>query len=99
VLSDKSTNFVNDASGTDIDNRILGTTAPKETTLDGSRYDQATRSGQRVRVHSRRWRAGVVLPPQFGARRFDQLNEGQRVGFEEEPSAKGPRAGNVRSEG
>ena len=30
---------------------------------------------------------------------FDQLNEGQRVSFEEEPSAKGPRAGNVRSEG
>jgi cold shock CspA family protein len=30
---------------------------------------------------------------------FDQLNEGQRVNFEEEPSAKGPRAGNVRSEG
>jgi cold shock CspA family protein len=29
---------------------------------------------------------------------FDQLNEGQRVHFEEEPSAKGPRAGNVRSE-
>jgi CspA family cold shock protein len=29
---------------------------------------------------------------------FDQLNEGQRVNFEEEPSAKGPRAGNVRSE-
>jgi cold shock protein len=28
---------------------------------------------------------------------FDQLNEGQRVNFEEEPSAKGPRAGNVRS--
>ena len=26
---------------------------------------------------------------------FDQLNEGQRVSFEEEPSAKGPRAGNV----
>src|ERR1700741_4362878 len=30
---------------------------------------------------------------------FDQLNEGQRVHFEEEPSAKGPRAGSVRSEG
>jgi cold shock CspA family protein len=30
---------------------------------------------------------------------FDQLNEGQRVAFDEEPSAKGPRAGNVRSEG
>ena len=29
---------------------------------------------------------------------FDQLNEGQRVAFDEEPSAKGPRAGNVRSE-
>ena len=30
---------------------------------------------------------------------FDQLNEGQRVNFDEEPSAKGPRAGNVRGEG
>ena len=30
---------------------------------------------------------------------FDSLNEGQRVNFEEEPSAKGPRAGNVRGEG
>jgi cold shock protein len=29
---------------------------------------------------------------------FDQLNEGQRVSFEEEPSAKGPRAGNVRGQ-
>lgn len=30
---------------------------------------------------------------------FDQLNEGQRVSFDEEPSAKGPRAGNIRSDG
>jgi cold shock protein len=30
---------------------------------------------------------------------FDSLNEGQRVSFDEEPSAKGPRAGNVRGEG
>lgn len=29
---------------------------------------------------------------------FDQLTEGQRVNFDEEPSAKGPRATNVRSE-
>ncbi len=29
---------------------------------------------------------------------FESLNEGQRVSFDEEPSAKGPRAGNVRSE-
>ena len=29
---------------------------------------------------------------------FDGLNEGERVSFEEEPSAKGPRAGNVRGE-
>ena len=29
---------------------------------------------------------------------FDQLNEGERVTFDEEPSAKGPRAGNIRSE-
>src|SRR6187200_3029893 len=30
---------------------------------------------------------------------FDQLAEGQRVAFDEESSPKGPRAGNVRSEG
>ena len=29
---------------------------------------------------------------------FEQLNEGQRVSFDEEPSAKGPRAGNIRAE-
>jgi CspA family cold shock protein len=29
---------------------------------------------------------------------FEQLNEGQRVSFEEEPSQKGPRAGNIRAE-
>lgn len=29
---------------------------------------------------------------------FDQLNEGQRVSFDEEPSQKGPRAGNIRAE-
>ena len=30
---------------------------------------------------------------------FEELNEGERVSFDEEPSAKGPRAGNIRSEG
>ena len=30
---------------------------------------------------------------------FDELNEGQRVSFEEEPSQKGPRAANIRMEG
>ena len=30
---------------------------------------------------------------------FEDLREGQRVGFDEEPSDKGPRAGNVRGEG
>jgi CspA family cold shock protein len=29
---------------------------------------------------------------------FDQLNEGQRVSFDEEPSGKGPRANNIRPE-
>ena len=28
---------------------------------------------------------------------YDDLTEGQRVDFDEEPSAKGPRAGNVRA--
>ena len=28
---------------------------------------------------------------------FEQLNEGQRVSFDEEPSQKGPRAGNIRT--
>ena len=30
---------------------------------------------------------------------FEDLDEGQRVSFEEEQSAKGPRAGNVRAQG
>ena len=30
---------------------------------------------------------------------FDQLSEGQRASFDEEPSDKGPRAGNARAEG
>lgn len=30
---------------------------------------------------------------------FDDLNEGQRVTFDEEPSPKGPRAGNIRADG
>lgn len=29
---------------------------------------------------------------------FERLNEGQRVSFDEEPSQKGPRAGNIRAE-
>jgi CspA family cold shock protein len=29
---------------------------------------------------------------------FEQLNEGQRVSFDEEPSQKGPRAANIRAE-
>jgi cold shock CspA family protein len=29
---------------------------------------------------------------------FDELNEGQRVSFDEEPSQKGPRAGNIRAD-
>jgi CspA family cold shock protein len=29
---------------------------------------------------------------------FEQLREGQRVSFDEEPSDKGPRAGNVHGE-
>jgi len=29
---------------------------------------------------------------------FKTLTEGQRVSFDEEPSAKGPRAGNIRAE-
>lgn len=33
---------------------------------------------------------------QSSAPEFDQLTEGVRVEFEEEPSAKGPRATNVR---
>jgi CspA family cold shock protein len=27
---------------------------------------------------------------------FERLDEGERVSFDEEPSAKGPRAGNIR---
>ena len=32
------------------------------------------------------------------AGRFEDLKEGQRISFDEEPSPKGPRAGNVRTE-
>ena len=32
------------------------------------------------------------------AENFEALDEGQRVSFDEEPSAKGPRAANIRVE-
>ena len=98
MLSDKSTNFVSDASGTDIDNRILGTTAPKETTrMAAGTIKRLVRDrgfgfirddgGQEWFFH----RSSVQ-----GS--FDALNEGQRVSFDEEQSPKGPRAANVRPE-
>jgi CspA family cold shock protein len=83
--------------GTNIDYLLLGT-VPKETLMPGGQIKRLVRDrgfgfirddgGQEWFFH----RSSVEG-------NFDQLNEGQRVSFEEEPSAKGPRAANVRSEG
>ena len=54
------------------------------------RHDQTTRTGSGIWLHSRRQRPGVVLSSQFGSGSFDELNEGQRVSFEEEPLSQGP---------
>jgi CspA family cold shock protein len=85
--------------GTKLDNPTLGKrTEPKETRMSSGTIKRLVRDrgfgfirddgGQEWFFH----RSAVQ-----GS--FDQLNEGQRVSFDEEPSAKGPRAGNVRSEG
>ena len=83
-------------SGTKIDCSALGT-VPKETRVPGGPTKRLVRDrgfgfirddgGQEWFFH----RSSVQG-------NFDQLNEGQRVTFEEEPSAKGPRAGNACSE-
>lgn len=47
-----------------------------------------------VRDRGQEWffhRSAVTTPG------FEELNEGDRVSFDEEPSSKGPRAGNVRT--
>jgi len=91
--------FVQDTNGTELDIRSLGTRAVlKETRMSSGTIKRLVRDrgfgfirddgGQEWFFH----RSSVQ-----GS--FDQLNEGQRVNFEEEPSAKGPRAGNVRTEG
>jgi CspA family cold shock protein len=83
--------------GTKIDNQGLGAVRPEETRMPSGTIKRLVRDrgfgfirddgGQEWFFH----RSSVQ-----GS--FDQLNEGQRVSFEEEPSAKGPRAGNVRGE-
>ena len=45
----------------------LGQRARAQGDSDAGRYDQATRSRQRVRIHSRRRRTGVVLSPELGS--------------------------------
>jgi cold shock protein len=85
-------------SGTELDIPTLGSELPKETRMSSGTIKRLVRDrgfgfirddgGQEWFFH----RSAVQ-----GS--FDQLNEGQRVSFDEEPSAKGPRAGNVRSEG
>ena len=85
------------SSGTEIDNPPLGAARPEETRMPSGTIKRLVRDrgfgfirddgGQEWFFH----RSSVQ-----GS--FDQLNEGQRVSFEEEPSAKGPRAGNVRGE-
>jgi cold shock protein len=84
--------------GTELDIPTLGSDLPKETRMSTGTIKRLVRDrgfgfirddgGQEWFFH----RSAVQ-----GS--FDQLNEGQRVSFDEEPSAKGPRAGNVRSEG
>jgi len=98
LLGGKSSIFGRVSSGTKIDNPPLGILAPKETRMATGTIKRLVRDrgfgfirddgGQEWFFH----RSSVQ-----GS--FDQLSEGQRVSFEEEPSAKGPRAGNVRSEG
>jgi CspA family cold shock protein len=80
-----------------IDICVLGTDVPKETRMPGGTIKRLVRDrgfgfirddgGQEWFFH----RSSVQG-------NFDQMSEGQRVSFDEEPSAKGPRAGNVRSE-
>ena len=55
-----------------------------DTRSEGLFWDEATLAFVRAKV------SGTYV---------DSLSEGQRVSFDEEPSSKGPRAGNVRSEG
>jgi CspA family cold shock protein len=84
-------------AGTKFENLSSGICAPKETRMPGGTIKRLVRDrgfgfirddgGQEWFFH----RSSVQ-----GS--FDSLNEGQRVTFDEEPSAKGPRAGNVRSE-
>src|SRR3954469_20386508 len=86
------------ASGTELDCGFSWARAPKETRMAGGTIKRLVRDrgfgfirddgGQEWFFH----RSSVQG-------NFDQLNEGQRVSFDEEPSPKGPRAGNVRGEG
>lgn len=97
-LRDKSEGGVRDRGGTKLEVGFPGTRAPKETCMPGGTIKRLVRDrgfgfirddgGQEWFFH----RSSVQ-----GS--FDQLNEGERVSFDEEPSAKGPRAGNVRSDG
>jgi CspA family cold shock protein len=83
--------------GTEIERRLPGAERPKETRMPGGTIKRLVRDrgfgfirddgGQEWFFH----RSSVQ-----GS--FDSLSEGQRVSFDEEPSAKGPRAGNVRGE-
>ena len=94
----ESHGFIKKLNGTKLDIHSLGTRVLKETRMSSGTIKRLVRDrgfgfirddgGQEWFFH----RSSVQ-----GS--FDQLNEGQRVNFDEEPSAKGPRAGNVRSEG
>jgi CspA family cold shock protein len=100
LLDRETANFIKNPTGTELDISSLGShaCAPKETRMSSGTIKRLVRDrgfgfirddgGQEWFFH----RSSVQ-----GS--FDQLNEGQRVNFEEEPSAKGPRAGNVRSDG
>jgi CspA family cold shock protein len=74
-------------------------TRPAEVSRRGERHDQTAGTGSGFGFirddGGQEWffhRSSVKVGS------FDQLNEGQRVSFDEEPSAKGPRAGNIRSD-
>src|SRR5262245_6179700 len=66
----------NSAYGMNFDSRSQGTTARAQGDSNARRHDQATRSGQRVRIHSRRRWSGVVLSPQRGAGQLRPVERG-----------------------
>src|SRR6266852_5894978 len=65
---------------------------------DADRHNQEVGIRPRVRVHRRRGREGVFLPPYRSRleRELRLAGGGERVSFEIEPSQKGPRANRIK---